>query len=189
MFSHAFAGNIASEFLETLSPDCERIEIVGSLRRFKPTVNDIDLIVIPKLVEKKDETLFGEPVKVNLLDQKLSELCLDQSLLLEANGGKIKRFRKPVGEQTISQPKADAPMVQIDLYLATESTWWTLLLIRTGSRDHNIKLAMRAQELHMQLKADGSGLLSPGGSLIRIESEEDIFKHLRLPFKEPKERN
>ena len=80
-------------------------------------------------------------------------------------------------------------MVQIDLYLATESTWWTLLLIRTGSRDHNIKLAMRAQELHMQLKADGSGLLSPGGSLIRIESEEDIFKHLRLPFKEPKERN
>ena len=178
MFSHAFAGSVATEFMETLAVVCERIEIVGSIRRLRPTVNDIDLIAIPRFIESKDDTLFGETVKLNLLDQKLSELCLDQSLLLEANGEKIKRFRKPVGEQTIS----------IDLYVAAESTWWTLFLIRTGSREHNIKLAFRAIDLHMQLKADGSGLISPGGSLIQILSEQEIFKHLRLPYRAPEER-
>ena len=41
-------------------------------------------------------------------------------------------------------------------------------------------LQRRAIDMHMQLKADGTGLLSPGGSIIPIESEEQIFKHLNL---------
>jgi len=78
--------------------------------------------------------------------------------------------------------------VPIDIYLATEQTWWTLLLIRTGSRNHNIKLARRAIELQMHLKADGSGLLGHDGSLIQIYSEEAIFHHLGLQYRPPEER-
>ncbi len=179
MFSHAFAAFVAGEFMDVLVPVSERIEIVGSIRRLSPTVNDIDMIAIPRFIQSTDDTLFGEPIRLNLLDQKLAELCLNQSLLLEANGEKIKRFRKHIGKQTIS----------IDLYIAAASTWWTLLLIRTGSREHNIALASKAIELHMQLKADGSGLLSPGGCLIQIHSEEEIFQRLNVPFRMPSERN
>ena len=179
MFSNEFAAKVAFQLLGIIAESCERIEIVGSLRRGKPSVKDIDLIAIPKVKLTTDDTLFGEPVKENLLDRKLSELCLETQLILELNGAKIKRFLRPVG----------GVMVPVDLYIATAATWWTLLLIRTGSREHNIRLALRAQELHMQLKADGTGLLSPGGSLIQIDSEQDIFKHLRWPFREPNERN
>ncbi|MBI5021788.1 MAG: hypothetical protein HZB59_10140 [Ignavibacteriales bacterium] len=178
MFSNNFATEIAADIIEKLKDDCEKIQIVGSLRRGKLSVNDLDIIAIPKFREIKDDTLFGEPVKENLLDRKLSELCLDAYLILEANGSKIKRFFRPI--QKVNVP--------IDLYIATETTWWNLLLIRTGSREHNIKLASRALELHMQLKADGSGLLTPGGNIIKIHSEEEIFQHLKLPFRLPEER-
>ena len=63
------------------------------------------------------------------------------------------------------------------------------MLIRTGSKNHNIMLAKRAIEMHMQLKADGTGLLSPGGSIIPIGSEEHIFEHLNLPYRIPEDRD
>jgi DNA polymerase/3'-5' exonuclease PolX len=179
MFPEAFAREIAEDLLNDLSPFCNRIEIVGSLRRHKMAVNDIDLIAIPKLLQLDDDTLFGEPVQENLLDRKLSQMCLSTDLALEANGTKIKRFTKTV----------DGDFVPIDIYVSIEQTWWTLLLIRTGSRNHNVKLARKAIDLGMHLKADGSGLLAADGSLIQIYSEEGIFRHLGLQYRPPEERD
>ena len=178
MFPDTFMREIAEDLINDVTPFCNRIEIVGSLRRLKPCVNDIDVIAIPKLLEMDDETLFGEPVQENLLERKLSQMCLLGQLQLEANGTKIKRFLKTV----------DGDTVPIDIYFATEQTWWTLLLIRTGNRNHNIKLARRAIELQMHLRADGSGLLTPDGTLFQIHSEEAIFRHLGLSYRPPEER-
>ena len=178
MFPHSFAREIAEDFINQISAACDRIEIVGSLRRQKIVVNDIDILVIPRFIQMDDETLFGGPYQENQLDKQLSQLCLSRDLELEANGSKIKRFLKTV----------DGDTVPIDLYIATEQTWWTLLLIRTGSRNHNIKLARRALELQMHLKADGSGLLTSSGSIIPIASEEEIFSHLRLEYRPPDDR-
>lgn len=178
MFPDIFAREIAEDLVSELSGFCDRIEIAGSLRRRKQAVNDIDLVVIPKFIHAQDETLFGEPVQENLLEKKLTQLCLIGQLDLEANGSKIKRFLKTV----------DGDTIPVDIYIASEQTWWTLLLIRTGSRNHNIKLAKRAMDLHMHLKADGSGLLTPGGTLIPIHTEEEIFRHLGLAYRPPEER-
>lgn len=41
------AKSIAAELIKTLSPYCNRIEIAGSIRRNKPEVKDIELVVIP----------------------------------------------------------------------------------------------------------------------------------------------
>ena len=178
MFPHAFALEIAEDFVNHISSACDRIEIVGSLRRLKIGVNDIDILAIPRFIQADDDTLFGEPVSENQLDKQLSELCLSRDLELDANGSRIKRFLKTV----------DGDTIPIDLYIATEQTWWTLLLIRTGSRTHNIKLARRAMELQMHLKADGSGLLTDKGTIIPIASEEEIFRHLRLEYRTPDDR-
>jgi len=178
MFPHSFALEIAEDFVNQISAACDRVEIVGSLRRLKVGVNDIDILAIPRFIQADDDTLFGEPVQENQLDKQLSELCLSQDLELDANGSKIKRFLKTV----------DGDTVPIDLYIATEQTWWTLLLIRTGSRNHNIKLARRAMELQMHLKADGSGLLTNTGSIIPIASEEEIFCLLRWEYRPPDDR-
>lgn len=178
MFPYSFAREVAEQFIYDIRDTCEQVEIVGSLRRTKEIVNDIDIIAIPRFLQVDDDTLWGDPIQQNLLDQRLSQLCVDNRLYLHMNGPKIKRFVK----------SADGDDVPIDIYIANKQTWWTLMLIRTGSRNHNIMLARRAIELHMQLKADGSGLLSPGGSLIPIESEKHIFHHLHLPYRMPEER-
>jgi len=179
MFPDTFARDIAEDFINQISASCDHIEIVGSLRRHRIAVNDIDLLVIPRFIQMEDETLFGGPYQENQLDKHLSQLCLSRDLELDANGSKIKRFLKTV----------DGDTIPIDLYIATEQTWWTLLLIRTGSRNHNIKLARRAMELQMHLKADGSGLLTSNGRIISVGSEEEIFRHLNLEYRPPEERD
>lgn len=42
------AKTIAEEIKGLLEPACNRIEIAGNIRRRKPVVNDIDLVVIPR---------------------------------------------------------------------------------------------------------------------------------------------
>jgi DNA polymerase/3'-5' exonuclease PolX len=84
------------------------------------------------------------------------------------------------------------PMVTIDLYIADERTWATLLLIRTGSKESNIELCRRAQTKGLKLHADGSGLFKKDAygveQRIAEESEEEIFHALNLPYKRPEER-
>jgi DNA polymerase/3'-5' exonuclease PolX len=179
MFPYRQAIKVAEQLVAQIKPSCERIEIVGSLRRRRSHVNDVDIIAIPAFSTGEAQTLFGVPVQQNLLDIRLSDLCARNGFTLQTNGPKIKRLLK----------HGNGASVPIDIYLANESTWWTLKLIRTGSRSHNIELARRAIRKHMVLKADGTGLLTAGGNIILIDSEEAIFHHLGLPFREPEERD
>ena len=84
--------------------------------------------------------------------------------------------------------------VPVDVYVATSETWVTLLLIRTGSAGHNVKLCKLARSKGMILHADGRGLVHPGDNEIALESpvlcdtEESIFKALGLPYVPPEKR-
>jgi DNA polymerase (family 10) len=90
------------------------------------------------------------------------------------------------------------PEIELDIYIATLDTWATLLLIRTGSKEHNIRMCIRARSRGMTLKADGSGLfkIAPNQTEyenapdVRIagDTEESIFKALELPYLEPEKR-
>ncbi|GAI95532.1 unnamed protein product, partial [marine sediment metagenome] len=77
---------------------------------------------------------------------------------------------------------------QVDIYYASPQTWATLLLIRTGSKFSNIRLCSRARSLGMKLKANGDGIIGKDGQLIPIESEEQVYQILGLPYQEPWER-
>ena len=77
---------------------------------------------------------------------------------------------------------------KVDIYYANPKTWATLLLIRTGSKKNNIRLCSRAQSLGMKLKANGDGIIDVDGKLIEIESEEQVYKVLGLPYQEPWQR-
>jgi len=188
-FSYSSAVAIATGLIEILSPFCEilpngipAIAIVGSIRRRKPFVNDIDLVAIPK--KENDDCRSGNPAQPNEMEHKLSALCLDELLTPELNGKKVKRFL--VNEWS---PRLKNRPIPLDMYVATRASWWTQLLLRTGSRDYNIELAARAHHLRLELRGDGSGLLSPGGDPIRVNSEIEIFNHLMLPYKPPSERS
>jgi DNA polymerase (family 10) len=109
--------------------------------------------------------------------------------LLKSGAGKLIRvelqYGFPVG-------------LMLDIYIATPETWATLLLIRTGSKEHNIRLCSLAKQKGMYLKADGQGLFKannpnpikedPGWERIAGDTELSIFEALGLPYKRPEER-
>ena len=89
-----------------------------------------------------------------------------------------------LGEKLI---RYQMPNITIDIYIATPETWATLLLIRTGSAGHNIKLCSLAKSRGMKLKANGDGLFR-NETRIAGDTEESIFKTLGLPYIEPRYR-
>ncbi len=78
--------------------------------------------------------------------------------------------------------------IQIDIYVANEETWATLLLIRTGSAENNIRLATLAKKRGWHLAASGEGLFNERGERVAGDSEESIYEALGLPYQRPEER-
>jgi len=158
------ARAIAEEIKDLLAPVCKKVEIAGSIRRQKPFVRDIDVVLIPT---NQGQLLY-----------RLQQLG-------QIKSGKAKLIR-------VEPCKYGIPL---DIYVATPETWATLLLIRTGSARHNIRLCSLARDKGMKLHADGSGLFrieAQGceGVEARLagETEESIFQALEIPYKEPQER-
>ena len=151
------AQDIAARIVTALAPFCARIEVAGSLRRRRPDVNDLDFVVRPKTQVLCVKALW------DLYGRKPDKLGTKYIMLANFDG------------------------IQVDCYLATPCTWVTLLLIRTGSREHNILLCQRAKQRGLRLHADGRGLEGFGG-FCSAETEQDIFEALGLPYREPWER-
>jgi len=78
--------------------------------------------------------------------------------------------------------------IQVDIYFAAPETWATLLLIRTGSAENNIRLATLAKKRGWRLAASGDGLFDEHGERIAGDSEESIYQALDLPWQRPEER-
>ena len=144
---------IAERVKSTLALYCDRIEIAGSIRRQKPIVNDIDLVII----EKPDAVL-------NLTT------ALFTMGVLKINGPDIKRLYLPNDNITI------------DIYIATPLNWSTLSLIRTGSKENNIRLCSLARRKGWHLEASGGGLCDEDGNRIAGETEESIYQALGFPI-------
>jgi DNA polymerase/3'-5' exonuclease PolX len=171
-FEWRVAFSAANEIRSKLESHCERILVVGSLRRQCPTVHDIDIVLVPKAGE---------------IDLFQFQLWLHD--VLGSDWQMIKGKAKLIHGTYAGIP--------VDLYFATPDTWWTLVVIRTGSAQHNIKLCSRAKAMGMKLHADGSGIedfgyaTGPGAyqaTRLLPTSEEDVFAKLRLDYVEPKDR-
>ncbi|GAI97127.1 unnamed protein product, partial [marine sediment metagenome] len=78
--------------------------------------------------------------------------------------------------------------IGVDIYVADEHTWATLLLIRTGSAGNNIRLSTLAKKRGWHLAASGDGLFDENGQRIAGDTEESIYQALGLHYREPKER-
>ncbi|MBA7694058.1 DNA polymerase/3'-5' exonuclease PolX [subsurface metagenome] len=99
---------------------------------------------------------------------------------------------KKLGQLKMSGTKIMRVMVgntQIDIYVADEATWATLLLIRTGSAENNIRLATLAKKRGWRLAASGDGLFNENGKRIAGDTERSIYDALGLPWQPPEKRN
>ena len=142
--------------LKKISPFIVRGRLAGSIRRKKPIVKDIDIVVEIKLDNLEDlkNSLF-ELGEIKLKGEKLVRIIAEDN-------------------------------TQIEIYIGNKENYEPLLLIRTGSKEHNIKLTTKAISLGMKLTANG--LIDIETNSIIATSEKDIFKALNLPYLEPEKR-
>lgn len=172
------AKRYADKIAEWISPFCEgpdRIVIAGSIRRQRPLCNDVDIVCIPKTEVQRD--LLGNVTgEINLLFRFLQDYVKDHSEARFISGG------TQVGKQVLLQ----LPKCQLDLWFATRQTWATRVLCRTGSREHNIWLCNEARKRGMTW--DPYWGLKVGDRVLELESEEEMYRALGLPYLPPEKR-
>ena len=162
---------IGLKISEQLAPLCERIEIAGSIRRARPEVGDLDLVILPK------------PGQLAAVKARCAQKC--ESV---RDGEQNCIYRLELSDRT---------QLQIDIFFARPAisdllqtapgNFGTLFLCRTGSKEHNIYLVEHAKWLGLRWNPY-RGVIDGQGNVLASESEEDIFKALDLPWIKPEDR-
>lgn len=158
---------VAEVIKSKLEPYCYRIVIAGSIRRRRPTVGDIEIVALPKVVEEQLDLFGYETKKVNLLEDFFDEAFSSHQQLLLKDGPRQKQFRYG--------------RFKVDLYLpASPERWGWLLTARTGGKQFNKWLINYARyEMDCVFK---DGRLLKHGKQLETPEEEDVFNVLELPF-------
>lgn len=158
------AKTLADKIVAELTPFCDRIDIAGSIRRQRPIVNDIDLVV---LITPGKEIAF----RLRCLERAAPITDGQQNLILKlANGEQLDVFI------------ADQPAT--DLFDPRPTNYGSLLLCRTGSREHNIWLCQIARQKDLRWNPQ-YGLYNQRGQLLAAETETEIFHALDLGYLDP----
>jgi len=157
------AEKTAAAIVKRLAPYCKKaadgkvyIKVVGSIRRRRPWVKDIDICLIASDPWNLHHEIMGMG-QVKMSGNKITQVMVGS--------------------------------VQVDLYFADEKTWATLLLIRTGSAENNVRLCIVAKKRGWRLAASGDGLFNENGERIAGDSEASIYETLGLLYREPWERD
>jgi len=163
------ADMTAHVVVETLRPLCERIAVAGSIRRRRPSVNDIDLVIEPKagkLAAIKERCQKSKPIV--LIDGDLNY----QIVLPAPFGIQLDIF--------FARPAVE------DLFAPKPPNWGSILLCRTGSVAHNIWLIDQAKAAGVAwLPYEG---VLKDGRIVAAETEEDIFSAIGVGYVTPDNR-
>jgi DNA polymerase (family 10) len=158
------ARRYAEQIAQALQPFCTRLEIAGSIRREKPFCGDIDIVAEPR----------DEPsLRARIVDGKEVIQNGPQNIHIRlTNGIEVQVF--------LARPETK------DLLDTKPSNWGSLLLLRTGSKEHNIFIAQTARACCMEWKVY-EGLFKDG-KLVASATEDEIFAALYLKPIPPQKR-
>jgi DNA polymerase/3'-5' exonuclease PolX len=202
---------LASKMVDLLAPECERIEIAGSIRRKQLTVGDVELVLIPKnttlktCTDKftpqpdlfnldgpapehhwKEEPIFGH--------NRITMLLVENGYSLKCDGPLLKKAYRTSGGPTF------------EIYLTTPEKWGVIYTIRTGSSHFTKMLVTSRQDygwcpsnLHVhegrvwrdgrfERDANGKKVWKSHGEALETPEEEDVFRVLGLKWVDPEER-
>lgn len=173
---------LANDLRLTLEPYCERIEIAGSLRRHRPTVGDIEILLIPRIEHRSGGDLFlGQQVDLAATALKTmtitGELVMRPSKIGVATWGPLNYL----GRHRSSIP--------VDFFFTRPENWWVSLVFRTGGKTHNLKLTTGANKLGYSLNAYGCGVTHRRtGEVTPSTSERHVHELCGVPYCPPEER-
>ena len=156
----------AEQIVEQLRPYCELIEIAGSIRRGCPMVGDIDIVCLPSNRQAVRERVLKSNPKIIQNGDTTIEVLLKNKVRLDVWMASHK-------EPSLFEPQG--------------SNWGSLLLVRTGSKQHNIRLLGRAEAMGLRWNTY-HGVYDYRGNCIACSTEVEIFDALKLPYVLPEER-
>jgi DNA polymerase/3'-5' exonuclease PolX len=168
------AEQAATHVLSLLDLVCRRQAIAGSIRRRKPVVKDIELVVMPTWTRVRD--LFGNDTieRHSNLDSYLPTVIRRGDLAYDTetprNGERYKRLRLPGAD------------VAIDLFVADTTNWGNILAIRTGNADFS-RLLVTSRVFGGLMPTDmrqRDGALWRRDELIPCDTEEEFFAALGI---------
>lgn len=133
----------------------DKIEVAGSIRRMKETVKDIDILT----TSKKPEVVMDVFVKLPHVSRVLAHGPTKSSVITEDG-------------------------IQVDLRVVEEDSFGAALQYFTGSKQHNIKLREMAVRSGLKLNEYGA-FKEPGEKKIAGNTEEEMYKVLKLPYIAP----
>jgi DNA polymerase (family 10) len=145
----------AGSAVETVTP-------AGSLRRGKETVGDLDLVVTMRPGQDKQKNIDA------VAEHILKYAGIQQTLAH--------------GENKVSMVLASG--LQVDVRLLEKNSYGTAMLYFTGSKEHNVKLRGRANDMGWTLNEYAMTTLK-GGRAVAGKTEEDIYAKLKLAYIEP----
>ena len=159
-------------------------QICGSYRRENLTSGDID-VLISKLDIKDDSDDSDDSIRhlERVVEQLKKKIKKNDNKPLLIDDITDKNFEtKYMGFLKYKEN----PVRRIDIRFVSYESYYSALLYFTGSAELNKKMRMIAKKL--KLKLSEYGLFKEDGSKIKINSEEEFFKKLDIPFIEPKNR-
>lgn len=185
----ADALKVATEIYDRLKPFTERCKIVGSLRRHRPFVGDVEVLFIPKMAPDPS-SLFGallgvsKAEMIDLADMVINRMEKDELIWKRPNVNGSPSWG-PQNKLAVHV----ASGIAVDFFSTTEEKWWNSLVIRTGGKKTNLMLTMGANKRGLTLHAYGDGFtdLKTGERLI-THCEEDVFKLAGVTYRDPQYR-
>ncbi len=148
---------LAREVLEQLrdKAPAERLTLAGSLRRWKDTIKDIDILATSRQAEK----VMNVFVKLPMVREVLMKGPTKSSVIISEG-------------------------IQVDLRVVEEASFGAALAYFTGSKAHNIKLREMAVKAGLKINEYGIFRESDNKRL-GGEEEEDVYRLLGLPYIPP----
>lgn len=167
---HADALKIARAVVDDLAPACARLKVAGSLRRMRPYVSDVEIVLEPRPMAAD---LFGG-----------SEPDVEAVRAVAEQWGRIVK-----GGQKYIQVETAMQGMKLDLFLVTPpADYWVLLAIRTGPSTLSQWAVSRMHDHGLQCQA-GRIIRKSTGETVPCSSEADFFAAAGLPCLPPRLRD
>ncbi len=158
------ASDVAERIVAAISavPGCERCEHAGSLRRFRETIGDVDILAAASDSGPLMQAIIGLPGVTEVIAHGDTKTSVRISTGHPAQGGSI----------------------QVDLRVVPLECWGAALQYFTGSQAHNV--AIREIAVRQKLKLSEYGLFeAETGDLIVSGTEEEVYRRLGLAWVPP----
>jgi DNA polymerase/3'-5' exonuclease PolX len=173
---------------------CDRLCAVGGFRRQKREMKDLELLIIPRFRDRTDPgDLFGAPKPTNVTLAYVDELVARGVLAKRAKcDGSVSAW----GESN-RHAQHCASGLPIDLFFATPENWFNRLVVTTGPRESNVRLAAAARKMSpaWEWEVGEAGFVPLGGTWATcpqtrrtMRSEREVFEFVGFEYLPPEAR-